>query len=128
MRPRLCDDDGVTHATFNEKRTKRSPTRESRCGLAAAGGPLPLQAETFAEVSPEPPIEVVDTVAARIKSSGADAVIALGGGSVMEPAKVADAIRPTHRALKLVSACQDRPFAPAGSVRAQPRCRTIRSC
>jgi alcohol dehydrogenase class IV len=50
---------------------------------------VPLQAETFAEVPPEPPIEVVDTIAARIKASGADAVIALGGGSVMDAAKVA---------------------------------------
>ena len=50
---------------------------------------LPLRAETFAEVPPEPPIDVVDTVAARIKASGAEAVIALGGGSVMDAAKVA---------------------------------------
>jgi alcohol dehydrogenase len=65
----------------------------SDAGVAGAGllrqVVLPLQAETFAEVPPEPPIEVVDTVAARIKASGADAVIALGGGSVMDAAKVA---------------------------------------
>ena len=50
---------------------------------------LPLRAETFTDVPPEPPIDVVDTLAARIKASGADAVIALGGGSVMDAAKVA---------------------------------------
>jgi alcohol dehydrogenase class IV len=50
---------------------------------------LPLCAEIFAEVPPEPPIDVVDTIAARIKASGAEAVIALGGGSVMDAAKVA---------------------------------------
>ena len=65
----------------------------SDAGVAGAGllrqVALPLQAETFAEVPPEPPIEVVDTIAARIKASGADAVIALGGGSVMDAAKVA---------------------------------------
>jgi len=62
-------------------------------GVAGAGllrqVALPLRAETFAEVPPEPPIDVVDTIAARIKASGSEAVIALGGGSVMDAAKVA---------------------------------------
>ncbi len=48
-----------------------------------------LLADTFAEVPPEPPIDVVDKIAERIKASGADVVIALGGGSVMDAAKVA---------------------------------------
>jgi len=48
-----------------------------------------LLADTFAEVPPEPPIDVVDTIAGRITACGADAVIALGGGSVMDAAKVA---------------------------------------
>jgi alcohol dehydrogenase class IV len=65
----------------------------SDAGVAGAGllrkVALPLRAETFAEVPPEPPIEVVDTIAERIKASGADVVIALGGGSVMDAAKVA---------------------------------------
>jgi alcohol dehydrogenase class IV len=65
----------------------------SDAGVAGAGllrqVALPLRAETFAEVPPEPPIDVVDTIAARIKASGAEAVIALGGGSVMDAAKVA---------------------------------------
>jgi alcohol dehydrogenase class IV len=65
----------------------------SDAGVAGAGllrqVALPLRAETFAEVPPEAPIDVVDTIAARIKASGAEAVIALGGGSVMDAAKVA---------------------------------------
>src|SRR6516165_6503015 len=65
----------------------------SDTGVAGAGllrqVAVPLCAETFAEVPPEPPIEVVDAIAARIKASGAEAVIALGGGSVMDAAKVA---------------------------------------
>jgi alcohol dehydrogenase len=48
-----------------------------------------LLADTFAEVLPEPPIDVVDKIAERITASGADVVIALGGGSVMDAAKVA---------------------------------------
>lgn len=48
-----------------------------------------LLAGTFAEVPPEPPIHVVDKIAERIKAGGADVVIALGGGSVMDAAKVA---------------------------------------
>jgi alcohol dehydrogenase class IV len=55
------------------------------CGRVA----LALRAETFAEVPPEPPIDVVDTIAALIKASRAEAVIALGGGSVMDGAKLA---------------------------------------
>jgi alcohol dehydrogenase class IV len=50
----------------------------SDAGVAGAGllrqVALPLRAETFAEVPPEPPIDVVDTIAARIKASGAQAV------------------------------------------------------
>jgi alcohol dehydrogenase len=65
----------------------------SDAGVAGAGllwqVALPLRAETVAEVPPEPPIELVDAIAARIKASGAEAVIALGGGSVMDAAKVA---------------------------------------
>lgn len=48
-----------------------------------------LLASTFIAVPPEPPIEVVDELAARIVAASADAVIAVGGGSVMDAAKVA---------------------------------------
>jgi len=70
----------------------------SDAGVARAGltvqVSLPLQqarllADTFAEVPPEPPIDVVDALAARIQACHADVVIALGGGSVMDAAKVA---------------------------------------
>lgn len=70
----------------------------SDAGVAAAGltervaRPLTeagVLAETFAQVPPEPPIEVVDEIARRIAAADADAVIAVGGGSVMDAAKVA---------------------------------------
>jgi alcohol dehydrogenase len=48
-----------------------------------------LEVFLFADVTPEPPIDIVDTIAERIKSCGANVVIALGGGSVMDAAKVA---------------------------------------
>jgi alcohol dehydrogenase class IV len=48
-----------------------------------------LLAGSFTEVPPEPPIDVVDKIAELIKASGADVVIALGGGSVMDATKVA---------------------------------------
>ena len=48
-----------------------------------------LLAGCFADVPTEPPVEVADNVAAHITASGADAVAALGGGSVMDAAKVA---------------------------------------
>ncbi len=53
--------------------------------LEAAG----LLAGVFAEIPPEPPIDAVDQAAAQIAASGADVVIALGGGSVMDASKVA---------------------------------------
>ena len=70
----------------------------SDAGVARAGltvqVSLPLQqarllVDTFAEVPPEPPIDVVDALAARIDACNADVIIALGGGSVMDAAKVA---------------------------------------
>lgn len=56
--------------------------------LEAAG----LLAGVFTDVAPEPPIDTVDRVAAEIVASKADAVIALGGGSVMDTAKVASLV------------------------------------
>lgn len=53
--------------------------------LKAAG----LLAGVFTEIPTEPPIEAVDCAAAQIVASGADVVIALGGGSVMDATKVA---------------------------------------
>jgi len=56
--------------------------------LKAAG----LIAGVFAGVEPEPPIDSVDEVAARIVGSGAEVVVALGGGSVMDATKVASLV------------------------------------
>lgn len=75
-RPFIVSDTGVAGAGLLEKVAQP---------LRAAG----LLADTFTEVPPEPPIDVVDTIAARLKASRADVVIALGGGSVMDATKVA---------------------------------------
>jgi alcohol dehydrogenase class IV len=56
--------------------------------LEAAG----LLAGIFTDVAPEPPIDTVDRVAVQIAASGADVIIALGGGSVMDTAKVASLV------------------------------------
>jgi alcohol dehydrogenase len=72
---------------------------ESAGLLKAFTGPLEaegLLAGVFTEIEPEPPIDSVDEVAAHIVASGADVVIALGGGSVMDAAKVA-ALVARHR-------------------------------
>jgi alcohol dehydrogenase class IV len=76
QRPFLLSDAGVARAGLMQ--------RVSQPLLAAQ-----LLVDTFTDVSPEPPINVVDTIASRIKACGADVVIALGGGSVMDAAKVA---------------------------------------
>lgn len=67
-------------------------------GVAAAGlverVAAPLEAAglligVHADVPPEPPAEAVDMLAERISAAGADAVVGLGGGSVMDATKVA---------------------------------------
>ncbi len=45
--------------------------------------------EVFDEVEPEPRIEVAEAVAAKVRQGGHDLVVGVGGGSVMDMAKVA---------------------------------------
>lgn len=47
--------------------------------------------EIFSEVSPEPPLEDVHNCITRIKDTGSDLIIGLGGGSVIDVAKKAAA-------------------------------------
>ena len=61
--------------------------------LVAAG----LAVETFLEVVPNPPIEMVARGVAQAKAFGADLVIGLGGGSAMDAAKaIAAGVLYTH--------------------------------
>lgn len=57
-------------------------------------GPL---AGTAAGIPHDPPLEEVDRLAERIRASGATAVVAAGGGSVMDAAKAAAAVAPTGK-------------------------------
>ncbi len=54
---------------------------------ANASGNLPRLAATFTEVSPDAGSESVNAALAVARSSGADAIVALGGGSVLDAAK-----------------------------------------
>lgn len=72
----VVSDDGVKSAGLVQSCT---------APLEAAG----LLAGIFTHIAPEPPIDTVDIVAAEIVAASADVVIALGGGSVMDTAKVA---------------------------------------
>lgn len=72
----IVSDEGVARAGLLEKVSE---------SLIKSGG----LADTFTAVPAEPPIEVVDLIAQRIIASGADVVVGLGGGSVMDAAKVA---------------------------------------
>jgi alcohol dehydrogenase class IV len=68
--------------------------------LAAPLNAAGLLGGVFTDVAPEPPIDTVDRVAAQIAASRADVVVALGGGSVMDTAKVASLVahhkKPAH--------------------------------
>jgi alcohol dehydrogenase len=80
--------------------------------VAAALGRLG-EAARFVKAAGEPTVEDVESAAARLSESGADAVVAVGGGSVMDTAKAA----------RLVSA-QGGPyarFAAGGVAYEQPR-------
>ncbi|EFC90861.1 iron-containing alcohol dehydrogenase [Dethiosulfovibrio peptidovorans DSM 11002] len=46
-----------------------------------------LSVETFSQVEPEPSVETVDLAADRLKATGCDLVVGLGGGSSMDVAK-----------------------------------------
>ena len=71
-------------------------------GLLAHG----ITAAVFSETKPDPDVECVEKAAAFYRSHGCEGIVALGGGSVMDCAKVAGAIavRPGARALDLVGA------------------------
>lgn len=51
----------------------------------------------FDAVPPEPPIDIVDTIAAGIRDSKAEVVIGLGGGSVMDATKVSAVVAKDRR-------------------------------
>jgi len=54
-----------------------------------------VDARAFEEVPPEPTLDAVDAATAFTRSAAADVVIGLGGGSVMDVAKVAAFLAPT---------------------------------
>ena len=73
-------------------------------GIAAAGilqqvldalGPAGAHVETFTEVEPNPSIETVDRAAAIYRRGDGDCLVAVGGGSAMDVAKVV-AVLVTH--------------------------------
>lgn len=49
----------------------------------------------FSDVEPDPPVEEIDKAGERYRQHGCDGIIGLGGGSVMDAAKVT-AVRVTH--------------------------------
>ena len=63
-----------------------------------------ITAAVFSDVKPDPDIECVEMAAAFYRSHGCEGIVAIGGGSVMDCAKVAGAlaVRPKARALDLV--------------------------
>ncbi len=82
----------------------RRPLVVSDPGIAAAGilqqvldvlGPAVAAVETFTEVEPNPSIETVDRATAVYRRGDCDCVLAVGGGSAMDVAKIV-AVLVTH--------------------------------
>lgn len=63
---------------------EKSGRVEEICGILKAAGISPL---VFAEVEPDPPIELIERAGGIYKQEGCDAVIGLGGGSALDTAK-----------------------------------------
>ena len=63
-----------------------------------------ITAAVFSDVKPDPDIECVEMAAAFYRSHGCEGIVAIGGGSAMDCAKVAGAlaVRPKAHALDLV--------------------------
>ncbi len=68
-----------------------------------------FQVGVFSDVPPEPPVEVADRVAEAARSLGADALVAVGGGSVIDAAKAGLVRYATGRRVEDVN-----PFEPLG--------------
>ena len=64
--------------------------------LAEAG----LEYQIFAEAVPEPAVEDIDRIVGILRASGADAVLAVGGGSPIDTAKAVCMLM-THEGLSL---------------------------
>jgi alcohol dehydrogenase class IV len=76
--------------------------------LADAG----LETRVFEGVPPEPMFDIVDTATAFTRSAAADIIIGLGGGSVMDVAKVVAFLAPTE--LSIRSLYGEVPIEPKG--------------
>ena len=70
----VATDKGITAAGIIEKIT---------AGLEAGG----MDYQVYDELIPDPTIEIVDEAAEILRKSGADAVLAVGGGSPIDTAK-----------------------------------------
>ena len=73
-----------------------------------------VMVEVFAEVTPDPDLSCVEAAGAFYQLNGCEAIVALGGGSVIDCAKVAGALvaRPGKRARDLVGTMKVRTPTP----------------
>lgn len=73
-----------------------------------------ITSAVFSEVTPDPDVECVEKAAAFYRSRGCEGIVAIGGGSVMDCAKIAGAlaVKPNKRALDLVGTMKVRTSLP----------------
>jgi len=73
-----------------------------------------ITAAVFSDVKPDPDIECVEVAAAFYRSHGCEGIVAIGGGSVMDCAKIAGAlaVRPKAKARDLVGTMKVRATLP----------------
>ena len=68
----------------------------------------------FCQVPHDPPLAVVDAAACELRRTGASAVLAMGGGSVLDTAKAAAIIAPTGKPVRSFFSAKNPAMIAAG--------------
>lgn len=88
--PDLVSEAGSHHAfLISDRGLEQIGTVKRVTDILEAAG---VEVESFLDVKPNPSVDVVDAAVAGYKASGADCIIALGGGSPMDTAKAVGVI------------------------------------
>jgi len=97
MKDILKDNNVRKAAIFSDKTVEQTGLLELAAGVVREAG---VDSVIINDLPPEPSYEQVQSVADRFKASGADFIIAVGGGSVIDSAKLASVVAAGSRTVK----------------------------